>query len=219
MLKIVLADNQTIFRAGAAKVLAVEDDLRVVAQAQSGDQMTMALERFRPSVLVFSAALGIDTDKLIAFASRLKTKLVVVAENGDPPSRYTAKGILGVVYRNVTGNALVECIEQVAKGQPFVQDALSPVANSDDDLVGARVRDRLTPKELRIVALIVQGFKNKEIAQQLGTTEQVIKNYLRNVYDKIGVSDRLELALFTLHHRILAEAAAATATAAGARPN
>jgi DNA-binding NarL/FixJ family response regulator len=73
-----------------------------------------------------------------------------------------------------------------------------------------RVRDRLTAKELRIVALIVQGYKNKEIAAQLGTTEQVIKNYLRNVYDKIGVSDRLELALFTIHHRILNEAAAAT---------
>ena len=67
----------------------------------------------------------------------------------------------------------------------------------------------LTAKELKIVALIVQGYKNKDIAAQLGTTEQVIKNYLRNVYDKIGVSDRLELALFTIHHRILAEAAAA----------
>ncbi|HEU5450545.1 MAG TPA: LuxR C-terminal-related transcriptional regulator, partial [Terriglobales bacterium] len=65
------------------------------------------------------------------------------------------------------------------------------------------------------VALIVQGYRNKDIAQQLGTTEQVIKNYLRNVYDKIGVSDRLELALFTIHHRILAEAAAATAAGAG----
>ena len=75
---------------------------------------------------------------------------------------------------------------------------------------GARVRDRLTPKELKIVSLIVQGYKNKEIATQLGTTEQVIKNYLRNVYDKIGVSDRLELALFTIHHRMLAEAAAAS---------
>ena len=59
----------------------------------------------------------------------------------------------------------------------------------------------------------MQGYKNNEIASQLGTTEQVIKNYLRNVYDKIGVSDRLELALFTIHHRILNEAAAATAAA------
>ena len=76
------------------------------------------------------------------------------------------------------------------------------------DSVGERVRDRLTPKEMQIVALIVQGCKNKDIAQQLNTKEQVIKNYLRNIYDKTGVSDRLELALFTIHHRILAEAAA-----------
>jgi DNA-binding NarL/FixJ family response regulator len=61
---------------------------------------------------------------------------------------------------------------------------------------------------MQIVALIVQGCKNKDIAIQLGTKEQVIKNYLRSIYDKTGVSDRLELALFTLHHRVLAEAAA-----------
>ena len=76
------------------------------------------------------------------------------------------------------------------------------------DSVGSRVRDRLTPKEMQIVALIVQGCKNKDIATQLGTKEQVIKNYLRSIYDKTGVSDRLELALFTIHHRILAAAAA-----------
>src|SRR5260370_34361258 len=85
-------------------------------------------------------------------------------------------------------------------------------------MVGLRVRDRLTAKELRIVALIVQGYKNKEIATQLGTTEQVIKNYLRNVYDKIGVSDRLELGLFTIHHRLLNEASAATTPGAGPEP-
>jgi DNA-binding NarL/FixJ family response regulator len=93
-----------------------------------------------------------------------------------------------------------------------------PSELTENDMVGLRVRDRLTAKELRIVALIVQGYKNKEIATQLGTTEQVIKNYLRNVYDKIGVSDRLELALFTIHHRILNEAASAVANAVPAPP-
>jgi DNA-binding NarL/FixJ family response regulator len=78
----------------------------------------------------------------------------------------------------------------------------------EEDMVGTRVRDRLTPKEMRIVALIVQGCKNREIAGRLKTTEQVIKNYLRSIYDKTGVSDRLELALFTIHHRVLAAAAA-----------
>ena len=73
------------------------------------------------------------------------------------------------------------------------------------------MRDRLTPKEMQIVALIVQGCKNKDIATQLGTKEQVIKNYLRGIYDKTGVSDRLELALFVIHHKVLAEAAARAA--------
>ena len=110
----------------------------------------------------------------------------------------------------MTSAALVDCVRKVARGETWVQDVAVPSELTENDMVGLRVRDRLTAKELRIVALIVQGYKNKEIATQLGTTEQVIKNYLRNVYDKIGVSDRLELALFTIHHRILNEAAAAT---------
>jgi DNA-binding NarL/FixJ family response regulator len=129
-----------------------------------------------------------------------------------------SNGAHGVVYRNVTSAALVDCVRKVARGETWVQDVAVPSELTENDMVGLRVRDRLTAKELRIVALIVQGYKNKEIATQLGTTEQVIKNYLRNVYDKIGVSDRLELALFTIHHRILNEAAAATTTGVVPQP-
>ena len=181
MPKLILADNQAIFRAGIAKVLAVEDEMRIVAQAQTSEQMFMALDKFRAAVLIVAGG------------------------------RYMAAGAHGVVYRNVTSPALVDCVRKVARGENWVQDIAVPSELTENDMVGLRVRDRLTAKELRIVALIVQGYKNKEIASQLGTTEQVIKNYLRNVYDKIGVSDRLELALFTIHHRILNEAAAATA--------
>jgi len=187
MLKLILADNQAIFRAGIAKVLAVEDEMRIVAQAQTPEQMFMALDKFRAAVLVVAGGFHSDFN--------------------------AAVGAHGVVYRNVTSAALVDCVRKVARGENWVQDIAVPSELTENDMVGLRVRDRLTAKELRIVALIVQGYKNKEIASQLGTTEQVIKNYLRNVYDKIGVSDRLELALFTIHHRILNEAAAATAAA------
>ena len=218
MLKLILADNQAIFRAGAAKVLAVEDEMRVVAQAHDYEQTVMALEKFRANVLVFSLGLHPQLPEVIADAARFNTRLVLVVENGENPARFTQNGVHGLVFRNVTGSALTECVRKVGKGQSWIQSDSGAAASAEsaDDHVGARVRDRLTPKELRIVALIVQGFKNKEIATQLGTTEQVIKNYLRNVYDKIGVSDRLELALFTIHHRMLAEAAAATATTTSA---
>jgi DNA-binding CsgD family transcriptional regulator len=118
------------------------------------------------------------------------------------------QGFRGVVFRNVNGPTLVECVHRVAAGETWIPPQLMRSESAEDDMVGTRVRDRLTPKEMRIVALIVQGCKNREIAIRLKTTEQVIKNYLRSVYDKTGVSDRLELALFTIHHRVLAQAAA-----------
>jgi len=146
----------------------------------------------------------------VQLAGQTKTRLIVLAETGENGHAFVHSGIHGVVYRNVTGPALLDCVRKVAQGETWIQQQTLAPEEQENDMVGARVRDRLTPKELRIVALIVQGYKNKDIATELGTTEQVIKNYLRNIYDKIGVSDRLELALFTIHHRILAEAAAAT---------
>jgi len=110
----------------------------------------------------------------------------------------------------VTATAMVECVRRVACGDTWVQPQLVIATVPENDMVGTRVRDRLTPKEMRVVALIVQGCKNREIAMRLKNTEQVIKNYLRSIFDKTGVSDRLELALFTIHHRVLAHAAAET---------
>jgi DNA-binding NarL/FixJ family response regulator len=219
MLKIILADNQAIFRAGIAKVLAVEDDVRIVAQAQSVEQAMIAIEKFRGSVMIYASSFLPDTARLAALARDSAIQLVVIAENSDSPELFLNAGVLGMIFRSVDGAELLRCVRKVSAGEVYLQDLRAVAHNADsDDFVGARVRDRLTPKELKIVALIVQGFKNKEIANLLGTTEQVVKNYLRNVYDKIGVSDRLELALFTIHHRILAEAAAASAATLRAVP-
>jgi DNA-binding NarL/FixJ family response regulator len=213
MLKVILADNQAIFRTGAAKVLAVEDDVRVVAQAETAEKMMSGLESFRANVLIFAESLHGDVQSVVESAKKHKSKVVLITDATEQSSRYTSQGVNGIIYRNVSGPALVECVRKVSQGQTWIQNSETSVATEENDAVGARVRDRLTAKELKIVALIVQGYKNKEIATTLGTTEQVIKNYLRNVYDKIGVSDRLELALFTIHHRILLEAASATGVA------
>lgn len=215
MLKIILADNQAIFRTGAAKVLAVEDDLRIVAQAENSEKMMMALEKFHATVLIFGTDIHSNLAQVVETAKKFKTRLVAIAETGQDSRHFLSNGVHAVIYRNVSGETLVQCVRRVAKGETWIQDTQETKETLENDLVGARVRDRLTAKELKIVALIVQGYKNKEIATQLGTTEQVIKNYLRNVYDKIGVSDRLELALFTIHHRILAEAAATSVAATG----
>ena len=210
MLKIILADNQAIFRAGAAKVLAVEDDIRVVAQAETTEKLFSSLNSFKGAVLIAAEALKLDMPSLVDAAKKQKTAVIVIGDHPEDGNKFNKMGANAVIYRNISGPALLECVRKVGKGENWSQKSETEALVNDNDAVGARVRDRLTPKELKIVALIVQGYKNKEIAVKLGTTEQVIKNYLRNVYDKIGVSDRLELALFTIHHKILLDAASAT---------
>ena len=84
MLKIILADNQAIFRAGIAKVLAVEDDVRIVAQAQTVEQAMIAIEKFRGSVMIYASSFLPDTARLGAMAREAAIQLVVIAENNEP---------------------------------------------------------------------------------------------------------------------------------------
>jgi DNA-binding NarL/FixJ family response regulator len=208
MNKIILADSQAIFRAGTAKVLAMDEDFRIIAQCADLERMLHAVSTFPGAIVIFAASLRPDMGRLRMMLETAGSRAIVIAENSESASSYLHQGFRGVVFRNVTGTALVECVRRVATGETWVPPQLQIAEVAEEDMVGTRVRDRLTPKEMRIVALIVQGCKNREIAVRLKTTEQVIKNYLRSIYDKTGVSDRLELALFTIHHRVLAQAAA-----------
>jgi len=208
MNKIILADTQAIFRAGSAKVLAMDEDLRIIAQCTDLERMYHAITTFPGCIVLFAATLRPEMERLRAILEATGSRGILIAENGDNGHLYLQQGFRGVVFRNVTGPALIDCVRSVAAGQTWFPPQVMTAESPEDDMVGTRVRDRLTPKEMRIVALIVQGCKNREIATRLKTTEQVIKNYLRSIYDKTGVSDRLELALFTIHHRVLAAAAA-----------
>ena len=207
MTRLILADNQAIFRAGAARVLALEDDIRLIAQCDDAVKLCAAIEAHRGSVVLFASGLKQQIPTLLEQIGAAGSRAILIAENNEEIPENVVRLLQGVVYRSVAGNDLVDCVRRVTRGQRCISAAnVTTIQNPDS--VGARVRDRLTPKEMQIVALIVQGCKNKDIALQLNTKEQVIKNYLRAIYDKTGVSDRLELALFTIHHKVLADEAA-----------
>ena len=210
MNRMIVADDQAIFRAGTARVLAMEEDMRIIAQCEDGPRLRAAIQSFRSSLVIFSTGLGLDLAATLGQLAAAGSKAILVVDMNEEVAPALVEKLDGMIGRNVTGPQLIDCVRRVARGGRCVQRG--PLAAMPElDVVGARARDRLTPKELQIVALIVQGCKNKDIAMQLNTKEQVIKNYLRSIYDKTGVSDRLELALFTLHHRLLAEAAARAA--------
>src|ERR1700690_3624135 len=118
------------------------------------------------------------------------------------------RGAHGIVSREVEPEMLVECLRKVAQGEPWLDSravgwGMQAYRTQAMRPAGSRPKVSLTPKESLIVSCVTQGMKNKEIALRVGTTEQVVKNYLRKVYDKLGVADRLELALYCLNSRIL----------------
>jgi len=215
MINVIIADHQAIFRAGIAKVLAVEEDVRIVGQPQSPEQLLNALDKLRPRVLILASSFLSFLSDIREVALRYQIAILVLCDNTENAADFMRMGVQGVIYRSASGSMVVDAVRRLAQGQSFMQGPHSTEPEVNEDLVGARVRKRLSERELRIIAAIVQGYKNREIAMQLYTSEQVIKNALRNIFDKIGVSDRLELALFVVHHRILAQATASLAVNPG----
>jgi DNA-binding NarL/FixJ family response regulator len=211
-IRVILADTQAIFRAGLRKIFALEDDIRVVAQAESLEQTVTAVQKFSSDIVIFEAALAPNPADAVSDLLRqcASIRLVVVLQEPDQEMTLELfrRGAHSIVSREVEPEMLVECLRAVAQGEPWLESrsvawVMQAYRSQGVRPAGSRPKVSLTPKESLIVSCVTQGMKNKEIALRVGTTEQVVKNYLRKVYDKLGVADRLELALYCLNHRVL----------------
>ena len=210
-IRIILADSQAIYRVGIRKVFALEDDLRVVAQADSLENLRHAIERYPTDIVLLEGGLLAGTANVIPdlLRSAPQTKLIVQAVSADENHTVELyrRGVRGIISRAISPDLLVRCIRRIAAGETWIDNqsvnwVIEAYRAQASALMNPRTQARLSPKEMSIIACITQGKRNKEIAHQMGTTEQVIKNYLRKIYDKLGVSDRLELALYCLHNKI-----------------
>jgi len=208
-MQVILADNQAIYRAGIARVLAADVATEVVAECAKLSELMEAVAKFHCSVVLFPSSFTWEAQKLLDRIEQAGSRAVMMLEPGAELEESISVRLQGVVTRSVAAPQLIECLYTVAGGERYVRRAPVKTMALPDHL-GVNAAQRLSARELQIVALICEGLKNKQIAQQLGTKEQVVKNYLRNIYAKTKVSDRLELALFTVHHRALAEVVAAT---------
>jgi DNA-binding NarL/FixJ family response regulator len=211
-IRVIVADTQAIFRAGLRKIFALEDDIRVVGQAESFDQTIAAIQKFSADIVIFEAALTPNPVDAVSDLLRQSAGCHIVVVLQEPDQEMTLdlfrRGAHGIVSREIEPEVLVECLRKVAQGEPWLESravawVMQAYRTQGLRPAGSRPKVSLTPKESLIVSCVTQGMKNKEIALRVGTTEQVVKNYLRKVYDKLGVADRLELALYCLNHRVV----------------
>jgi DNA-binding NarL/FixJ family response regulator len=145
---------------------------------------------------------------IVRRAPQVKIIIQAVASDESNTVELYRRGVRGVVPRSISPDLLVKCVRKIAEGETWIDNqsiswVIEAYRSQATSLTDPKVQPKLSKKELAIISCITRGMRNKEIAYQIGTTEQVIKNYLRKVYDKLGVSDRLELALYCLHHELL----------------
>src|ERR1039457_2457117 len=220
-IRIVVADDHPIFRYGLCKLLALEKDFEVVAQAQDGWQVLDVLQQYELDILLLDLKMpgldGLATLQQLQIAKN-KTRVIVLTASDDKNEFVQAMklGTSGIVLKQTATELLIKSIRKVHAGEIWLDshttaavirqfvanDEAQPSVHSLVPPPPTRERERspLSQREREIVALVAQGFKNKEMAEKMFISEQTVKNHLHNIFDKLGVSDRLELALYAIHN-------------------
>ena len=211
--RIIVADSEAIFRVGMGKIFAIEKDLEVVAQTETLQQTLGAVSDTPADVVLFEAGLSANPPDSVSDVIRRAqpgTKVIIVAHHtGEEETvEYLRRGVRGILTRSISPDLLVRCVRKVAAGETWLDNqgvnwVIEAYRTQAEQGITPKQQLRLSEKEMLIIGGVTQGLKNKDIAMEVGTTEQVVKNYLRKIYDKLGVSDRLELALYSMHRRLL----------------
>jgi two-component system nitrate/nitrite response regulator NarL len=210
-IRIVIADDHPIFRDGLKKLLSLEADFQVIGEAQTGQQTVELVETLHPDVLLLDLKMpGMDG---IAALQRLQDKikdtrviLLTASDQEQEVVQAVRLGTAGVVRKQHTTDLLIKSIRKVAAGEIWMDGQLTAAVMREFTEPAPPAQERpkslLSVREREIVGLVCQGFRNKEIAEKMFISEQTVKNHLHNIFDKLGVSDRLELALYAIHKKM-----------------
>jgi DNA-binding NarL/FixJ family response regulator len=212
IIRIVIADDHPVFREGLKRVLQLEEDFEVAGVARDGFEAVRMVRELGPDVLLLDLSMprmtGLEALKVIDEA-RLAVKTIILTARIDRNQTLEAVqlGARGVVLKEAETPFLCRAVRAVVAGDFWVgHDRVAEIIDAVKEQAhgpAAAIKARLTPRETRIIAAIVEGASNKDIGEQLGVSEQTVKNNLSAIFDKLGVANRLELALYAVNHRLL----------------
>ena len=203
-IRVLVADDHTIFREGLCRLLEAEDDISVIGEARSGRECIELTGKLKPDVVLLDLKMP-DQDGLTVLTelggpeSQVRTIVLTASEDEQDYVETVKRGARGIVLKQAATERLLEGIRKVHRGEIWIDqrvaaEVMKAMTRPGPGLAAPGERALLTPREAGIVTLVTQGFRNKEIAEKLSISEQTVKNHLQNIYDKLGVSDRLELA-------------------------
>ena len=209
-IRVLVVDREGIFRLGLKQLFAVEDDLRVVSESENATEAVTRAETFRPQVIfIQEEILAEGGPNLISNLLKVTPGCKIVATSSSASEelsmRHIRNGASGIILKTVDPQLFVKCARRVNDGETWVP---KKQVTSMAKLLEARPEtpprpvDTLTHREKTVISYLMQGWRNREISTHLTISEQTVKNHLRTIYDKVGVSDRLELVLYAIHQKM-----------------
>lgn len=202
-IRILIADDHAIFRDGLRRLLTSEANFQVVAEAADGNEAVALAQQFQPDILLLDMAMprvpGMETLRQLSQA-RLAVRVIVLTASIHPFEVTCALqlGARGVVLKASPPEVLLNSIRAVSDGQYWVaSEVLEDWSRISQKPTGASA---LTSREIEIITALRAGSSNREIALKLSISEETVKRHLSNIFGKLGVSSRLELALLASHH-------------------
>ncbi len=208
-IRIVIADDHPIFRDGLRRLLEAEPNLQVVGEAADGAEAVSLSRQLQPDILLLDLAMprvpGLETLRELAQeSSPVRTILLTASVERPQMLEALQLGARGVVLKESATQVLLKSIDAVMAGGYWVgRDSIPDLKELVlKDLPSEAPADRygLTPREQQMVEAIVEGSSNREIAQKFAVREDTVKHHLTSIFSKLGVTTRLELALFAIEH-------------------
>jgi DNA-binding NarL/FixJ family response regulator len=219
-IRLLIADDHPVVRVGLRNMLLADDNFEVVAEARDGAEALALVKKLQPEILLLDLAMpnmpGMEALRELT-THEIQTRTIVLTAKIEKQQILEALqlGARGVVLKDAAVEHLAACIRAVMQGQYWLDGR--PVQNLVQvlrDLTAQtapppRKTYGLTSRELEVVTLITEGYTNKDIATAFSISEETVKRHLTNIFNKLGVGNRLELALFALNHHLLPPAPAA----------
>jgi two-component system nitrate/nitrite response regulator NarL len=214
--RILIADDHPIFRDGLRRLLETEPDLKVIGEACDGAEAVRLAKQLKPDILLLDLAMprhpGLEALREMSSASNQNMVRVILLTAAAEKAQIVEAlqlGARGVVLKDSATQLLLKAIHTVMAGEYWVgRESVSNLVQYLRTLVqssGEEARQKkfgLTPRELEIVSAVVAGYSNKETAEYFKISEDTVKHHLSNIFDKLGVSTRLELALFAVNQSL-----------------
>jgi len=214
-INIVISDDHALFREGLRKLLEAEPGMRIVGEAVDGEDTVRVVGELKPHVLLLDLSLpklsGLEVlAELGKLGTQTRTIMLTAAIEREQVIEALQLGVRGIVLKHSALQLLLKSIRCVNEGQYWIgQEGVSDAIQALRQMRPARTASSagrnfgLSSREMEVIALIVAGYTNKDLARELGISENTAKHHLTNIFNKLGVSNRLELVLYAVDNGLV----------------